>query len=217
MRHLNSGVHPCQRIETMNRPILYTITALFIIVCLFVVRPIIKPKVVLCLGDSITMGVGGTNGGYRGYLQDMLGSRYVLVTEAHKGWTTEQIRKIVPLLLMEVKPDIVLLMIGTNDIHLGKFEEGAINIPKIIYNILLKDSNTKIIAGKLLPSKKYDFDVAFFNLVLLFIDKEFGSAVDTVLFGLTEEHLSDGIHPNDEGYKIMAKAWYDEINARDVK
>ena len=176
-----------------------------------VIQPQIRTTTVLCLGDSITMGVGGTHGGYRGYLKQMLGNRYELVTEAHKGWTTNQLLKVLPLTLIETKPNIVLLMLGTNDIYLDKFDSGLRNIPKIVLKILENNIRTKIVIVGLLPSEKKGLDVAFFNLGISMIASQMGYCVVMVNFNVEESQTVDGVHPNDKGYELMAKAWYKAI------
>ena len=79
-------------------------------------------KVVACVGDSITAGyLSSNNMDYPHQLQTMLGSKYKVInfgaggrTMLKKGdqpyWTTGPLR-----FALESKPDIVVLMLGTND------------------------------------------------------------------------------------------------------
>ena len=90
-----------------------------------------KPRV-MALGDSITWGwnpvdFNGTMGGYRTVLASYLRDRVDWIgrlqngppnARSHEGWSGYQIRRLLDLELsnaMTQQPDIILLMIGTND------------------------------------------------------------------------------------------------------
>ncbi len=87
---------------------------------------------IMPLGDSITYGLFGTYGGYRGYLFDRLNSGgydfYFVGSrsdnspgtidpyhEGHPGWRAEKIRDNVNQFLINNPAELVLLHIGTND------------------------------------------------------------------------------------------------------
>ena len=104
---------------------------------------VVSPRI-MPLGDSITAGYGANVGGYRaelavrlraaGYSFSYVGSQNTynpngatgLNHEAHSGWTTPELTAIVNgafskndtsanLIISTSNPDVILLMIGTND------------------------------------------------------------------------------------------------------
>lgn len=182
----------------MKKPILLIALCLLLpVVIYWSIYPQIRPITVLCLGDSITMGVGGTHGGYRGYLKQMLGERYQFITEAHKGWRSDQILQFLPHTLLEVKPDIVLLLIGANDIAQGvPIENIALN-NMYIWN-MLRDANPKT---KIFFYCLTGEDVLANNL----------TTVDMSYIFKNEALIVDKYHPNDQGYEQIAKEWYKAI------
>jgi len=86
-------------------------------------------KIVACVGDSITAGyLSSNNMDYPHQLQTMLGSKYIVKnwgaggrTMLKKGdqpyWTTGPLR-----FALESKPDIVVLMLGTNDAKVNNWK-----------------------------------------------------------------------------------------------
>ncbi len=93
-----------------------------------------SPTKIMLTGDSITYGVGGTYGGYRGYLYNLLKNRgygFDFVGsqtansptqvdpnhEGHPGWLAENIRDNIYDWLVTNPAELVLLHIGTNDMY----------------------------------------------------------------------------------------------------
>ena len=98
-----------------------------------------KPRSILCIGDSLTLGASKPSfvvGGYRGILQSLLteagspvefvGSRTDnsegMASPRHEGWPGYRIEQIeaaaLPTLIKD-RADIVLLLAGTNDVRQG--------------------------------------------------------------------------------------------------
>ena len=94
---------------------------------------------IMMVGDSITYGVGGTYGGYRGYLYDLLnywsydfdfvGSQTANSPstidpdhEGYEGWRAENIRDNIYGWLINNPAELILLHIGTND--MGRIPDG---------------------------------------------------------------------------------------------
>ena len=105
-----------------------------LILILIIAHPIaaLSSTTIMPLGDSITYGTGGTYGGYRGFLYDLLvygsydfdfvGSLTVNSPvgidpnhEGHGGWKAEEIRNNIYDWLIKNPAELVLLHIGTND------------------------------------------------------------------------------------------------------
>lgn len=91
-----------------------------------------QPVRILALGDSITAGIGDpAGGGYRCLLKSYLTAQGIASDfvgslssgpcgdtqhEGHSGWTTDQILDIAADRVTTYQPDVVVLMIGTNDL-----------------------------------------------------------------------------------------------------
>lgn len=96
-----------------------------------------RPLRVLTLGDSITRGSGDPAfNGWRkpfkdrvemnGHQIDFVGSQTAGTMidrqhEGHGGWTIGQVASIAPARVRTYRPDVVLLMVGTNDLLRGRF------------------------------------------------------------------------------------------------
>src|SRR5689334_14209982 len=99
--------------------------------------PFVKVRKIMPLGDSITLGVGEPTGhpyaGYRlplwkllgaaGHAFDFVGSARCGPPnlpdkdhEGHPGWTIAQLEELLPQSLPHYRPDLILLVIGTNDL-----------------------------------------------------------------------------------------------------
>ena len=187
------------------------------------------------MGDSITWGAGSTDGnGYRQALADLVkqdsnnltyigsiksGNYVNNENEGHGGFPISSIGQIAKPIYAK-KPDIVLLMAGTVDL-VSKLD--ADNAPKrlatVIDDIVTACPDTVVLVATLLPlldpqisSKTIGFNSALMGIVWKFTSK--GKKVDLVDMGrVTPNHISpnDGIHPSDEGYNLIARAWYDGI------
>ena len=105
---------------------------LLILLATFPIDAFSSTKIMLT-GDSITYGDGGTYGGYRGYLYDLLrhqGYNFDFVGsqtanspptidpnhEGHGGWRADNIRDYIYGWLVNNPAELVLLHVGTNDI-----------------------------------------------------------------------------------------------------
>lgn len=137
-----------------------------------------SPLRILCLGDSITQGPAHFPGGYRGPLQRMLSEAGVAVEfvgssirgseglaqprhEGHSGFSIRQIRdgdktnhsESTPLreTLAREAPDLVLLMIGTNDLYVGNPVECAAVAAELLDIILAADSRPALMTGGIVP------------------------------------------------------------------
>jgi hypothetical protein len=121
------------------------------------------------------------------------------------------------------QPDIVLLMAGTND---AVFDIDLVNAPKtlmrVIDDIVKACPRTAVLVANLLPLLEADREarrIQFNNALPDAIAARTGAADDRVaLVDMSRVNASfinaaDGIHPTDEGYKLIAAAWYDAIVA----
>lgn len=175
----------------------------------------------VALGDSLTAGVGTSDykNSYPYLLARKLSSKnnVELVNLSRSGATSVDIlaNQLAPALA--VKPDLVTLLIGTNDLHnLKSLKEFESNFSRIATN--LKTSNAKIYALSLpyLGSAK----IVYFpyNLLLDIRTKQFNAVVKKVAAEVKAEYIdlyslskpvgfysSDQFHPSDLGYKEWSK------------
>lgn len=182
-------------------------------------------KKVACVGDSITQGIGNTP--YPTRLQDLLGENYEVKNFGLWGTTgCENTGR--PYTTcddscyqssLDYQPDIVILMLGTNDGN-----EGSIAYAEEHY----KEDMTKLINRYLsLPSKPTLYLVtspyaylpgnAPVNSRIVPMQRELAKELDLPLVDMnafTEnkpELFQDQLHPNDNGYYYLAMCLYREI------
>lgn len=148
--------------------------------------------------------------------------------EGHPGWRIDQISSHVVPWLMLYRPQIILLFIGTNDIlqrhdvsHAPNrlsllIDEITFTLPK---STLIVASVTPLDDSKLYARKRYSSLVDFnANIVaynatiptLVRWEDAQGKHVQYVdMYDAVPVYdVADGIHPDDEGYALMANVWY---------
>lgn len=118
------------------------------------------------------------------------------------------------------RPNVVLLMAGTNDIVFDvETDKAPGRLVELVLQIVAECPDAAVLVATLLPllnpqltNKVIDFNSAIPGLLWDLSSK--GARVALVDMGrvTTDKiHGSDGIHPTDEGYELMAAAWYDGI------
>jgi lysophospholipase L1-like esterase len=158
---------------------------------------------ILAFGDSLTYGYGATSEqSYPSRLSELLHSS--VINEGVSGEMSAQGLARLPSVLARVKPDILVLCHGANDL-LRKNDEAAIkeNLTKMvtlaqsqgIYVLLVGVPTLDIIQFNV-PS--FYYDVAKENNVM--IEDE---SLKTIF--QNDDLKSDQIHPNAQGYALMAK------------
>lgn len=149
--------------------------------------------------------------------------------EGYGGQGTDFVNKHIASWLTIDKPDIVLLMIGINDIARGSAtapDAPKTNLKSVVETIATQRPNTNVIVAQIMPYSTYTPAIVDFNkyiresLVPAFtaqgkhvttVDQysNFGSGttVDSSLY-------SNGInHPSAAGYEKMAQTWFSGIQA----
>ncbi|KAJ7028343.1 lipolytic enzyme [Mycena alexandri] len=184
----------------------------------------------LPLGDSITYGFTSTDGnGYRSVLHNMLQPNNTLNfigsiqsgtmvdndNEGHIGAIISQIAGFAtnPLAL-PARPNVVLLMAGTNDI-LDNIQSGApALISSLMDTIFSICPDAALIVATLTPlttTSTIQPSVDTFNAALTQIVNTRRAAGQHILLAsmasILASDLIDGIHPTDAGYVKMANAW----------
>jgi len=182
------------------------------------------------VGDSITAGyLSTTNNGYRGPLwtalasqvatQDFVGTQIDGTmsdpdNEGHYGYRIDQIAGLINSSLATYKPNIVTLDIGINDLGQNyEVSTAPSRLASLIDQILASEPDATVLVAQLIvnATASVESEVVTFNDQLPAIVQSRASAGKHVylvdMSALTTADLSDGLHPNDTGYQLMANAW----------
>jgi len=205
------------------------------------------PVRIMPLGDSITYDnrasdiekprPRGKRTGYRshlwyklndvGYNADFVGSLqagYDIVppfdpdNEGHPGWTSYDIAEHAYDYMVNNRPDIVLLHIGTND-RTTTNPQGVANIlDEIDYYEENYDTHVKVFVALIIDREEHDGRITIFNNRLDEILQQRISLGDDIVIvdmyhnaGLTVDDYADNTHPNDNGYHKMANVWFNAL------
>jgi len=161
-------------------------------------------KAIVCFGDSLTFGTGARSGmDYPSQLSLMIG--LPVINEGVPGDTTAMALNRLDDLL-EHQPSIVLLTLGGNDLKNGISREEAFRNLELIIN-RIQDVGALVVLGGL----EIRFHGRGFGKAYEELGKEAGAVlVPDVLLDIIENRnlMSDVIHPNREGYTIMAQHFF---------
>lgn len=199
---------------------------------------------ILPLGDSITLGVNGgyRNGVYTGLRDagcgvDLVGSQKDQYTEVadkdhegHPGFTIGDISASVDSWVTSANPNIVLLMVGTNDVAwwcAKTAQEVATEHGKLIDKILAKQPAAWVIVGSIAPLTSQI--IAPNNVDRAQLAKDLNAAIlaqvnaritagKHVRFAdinsvLTVSDLYDGVHPTRAAHDKVAAQWLKALQA----
>jgi lysophospholipase L1-like esterase len=196
---------------------------------------------ILPLGDSITYGIQYA-GGYRVELfQDaqtahqhitfvgdsslangptmVAGVAFPQDNDGHSGWTIDQIAGLVPSPALQTNPDIVLLLIGTNDMYSTSqpVAQAPQRLAALLDALIKGDARALLIVAQITPlqNSTWETQVVTYNAAIpalvqaragvgkhiAMVDMHTGFVTATML-------SSDGVHPNQAGYNHMGDVWY---------
>ncbi|KAJ6600730.1 SGNH hydrolase-type esterase domain-containing protein [Mycena sp. CBHHK59/15] len=166
----------------------------------------------LPLGDSITYGFTTWN------TVDFIGSieSGTMVdnnNEGHIGAIIEQIAGFATnAAALPARPNVVLLMAGTNDVIDGLNATAPAAISSLMDAIFVACPDTALIVATLTPLTTGQAGVDAFNAVLTTMISARAAAGKHILLtsmaAILASDLIDGIHPTDAGYVKMADAWF---------
>jgi len=187
---------------------------------------------VACVGDSITEGFGIENREHNSYpeqLQMLLGDEYQVLNYGLRARTLQKIgdwpyaEEEFYKLSMEVKPDIVLIMLGTNDAHPNNWSASRYEEELEEFVRGYQELKSAPIVYLMTPPPIYRMGLSQMNAIL--VDEVLPiigrvaerRGVQTIdVFSALESHeefFSDGVHPNANGSKIIAETVYDGIKS----
>ena len=195
---------------------------------------------ILPLGDSITYGEGSSDGnGYRLALYDLLhldnDLDYIgrvqsgtMVDNDHEGYRGFPIVAIADTVTSEYpeQPELVLLMAGTNDVIQGhNLSTSSAALDKLTNRVINAYPDAVVLVAEITPllepkreARRLEYNSAIPGVIKRYADD--GRHIAVVEMGRVTPHCinaTDGIHPNDEGYRLIAYAWYDAILAAGEK
>jgi lysophospholipase L1-like esterase len=149
--------------------------------------------------------------------------------EGHGGYTIEGnngIAQFVSTSIPSYKPNIITLMIGTNDINGNVNVSDAPNrLGKLLDSIFMRDPNILVIVAQIVPSRTdgtnnaiKTYNAAIPNLVSTRVSNGQHVVLVDMYGGFTgdanykQSLLADNLHPNQAGYNLMADIWFKALS-----
>ena len=186
---------------------------------------------ILPLGDSLTYGIGSsTRTGYRtdllarltaaGVEADLVGSQHNgrgpdLDHEGHPGWRIDQISAQIDTWMVDSRPDVVLLDIGTNDyVFDHDTEMAAARLSDLLDRILTFSPTVRVVVAKLLVpiGARRAAGITAFNAAVPAVAASKGPRVSVAdMSRISNRNTVEGLHPNDLGYRQMSYQWYQAL------
>ena len=168
-------------------------------------------ETIICFGDSLTYGNGAGEGrDYPSQLSTMIGKP--VVNAGVPGDTTARALKRLDSDVLSKSPDLVLITLGGNDLKNGVAKDLAFNnLRKIVESI--QHAGAKVIIGGLrFPLQDRGFGSAYRQLA-----EDTGAVLIPDIYKDimgNRKLMSDPIHPNGDGYRIMAQRFREAIMAQ---
>jgi lysophospholipase L1-like esterase len=183
---------------------------------LFLSRPDIRQDItptgqnIICFGDSLTSGYGASGGmDYPSQLSRLLGKP--IINAGIPGDTTAGALRRLEADVLSRSPRIVLMTLGGNDFKNRVPAKTAFENLKTIIEAIQDTGALVVIGGMELPILARGIGDGY---------RQVASETDAILIpnileGIMDNSklMSDLIHPNDAGYALMAKRFYDIIPA----
>lgn len=161
-------------------------------------------EAIVCFGDSLTFGTGASPGmDYPSQLSRLIG-RPVVNLGVPGNTTTDALARLDQVL--EANPRIVMVTLGGNDLKHRIPKEQAFANLKAIVSRLQERGALVVIGGIDIPLLGRGYGSAYETLA-----RDSGSLlVPNVFAGVMgrQDRMSDPIHPNDQGYGLMAEAFH---------
>lgn len=187
-------------------------------------------KKLIAFGDSLTRGYQPSpifnETPYINYLKPLLGENWILENKGINGELTDQMLERFQRDVISRKPDVVVILGGTNDIGWGIDTKIIIENLKTMMQKALDAGITPVACAipslmgykRLIPPRQeVNAEIARFakEKNLRFVDL-FAAIAEKNLF-LKKKYSSDGLHLNTDGYKLMAQIIYEQALARIIR
>jgi len=190
---------------------------------------------ILPLGDSITQGSGFVcdpeYASYRRYLAELLepssfdfvGSvtdpcaallGYPARHEGHSGWTIDDVLPEVEGWVGATAPDVILIHLGTNDLSdADPIDEDARQLRRVVELALGAAPDAAVLVAEIVPVPARPDDVVRFNDAVMAGLADLDVTVVDLHTDFDEAWIPDGLHPDAEGQRFMARRWYEALVA----
>jgi lysophospholipase L1-like esterase len=163
---------------------------------------------IICFGDSLTAGTGAEPGmDYPAQLSNMISKP--VVNAGVPGDTTARALKRLQRDVLSKSPDVVLITLGGNDLKNGVAKDVAFkNLKRIVESIQAQGAQV-IIGGLKFPLRDRGFAKGYRELA----DQTGAVLIPNIFKDIMGNRrlMSDPIHPNGEGYKIMAERFMEAM------
>jgi hypothetical protein len=146
--------------------------------------------------------------------------------EGHDGWTIDPgystygaggISSLIPSPAFSTIPNIVLLMIGTNDTNFMDTNGMSTRLSSLLDKIVQAAPNALVVVAKLTPLGYTSTALTTYNSQIPGVIQSHVAkgqhivGVDMSKMPVPADIGSDNVHPNDQGYAYMASIWYAAI------
>lgn len=197
---------------------------------------------IACVGDSITYGHGANDrieDSYPAKLQKLLGNKFNVLNFGVNGMTvlnntqTPYIKTEKYLDSIDSDADIVIIMLGTNDAKLANWARNEQDFRKDYKQLILQYkqmSSKPVVFIATSPTAWRHYGVLNDNTIIpeivdekiVVIQKELAEELGCRIIDIhertkiMEKYFPDTIHPNSEGYSIIASYIYEKIKQDNV-
>ena len=168
----------------------------------------IRNQTIICFGDSLTYGTGaGKEMDYPSQLSAMIAGP--VINAGVSGDTTARALQRLERDVLSKSPDFVLITLGGNDLKNGVARDVAFDNLKIIVDSIQETGARVIIGGLSFPIRDRGFGRAYRELA----DETDADLIPNIFKGImgNRRFMSDPIHPNDAGYKLIAERFYEAL------
>ncbi|WP_437324576.1 SGNH/GDSL hydrolase family protein [Sorangium sp. So ce381] len=149
--------------------------------------------------------------------------------EGHGGWTIEGnngIAQLVGTSIPNYKPNIITLMIGTNDINGNiNLADAPNRLGKLLDSIFMRDPNILVVLAQIVPTRTDGtnnnvkaYNAAMPDLVSTRVSKGQHIVLVDMYTAFTNDPnykqslFADNLHPNQAGYNRMAEVWFQALS-----
>jgi len=165
-------------------------------------------EIIICFGDSLTFGTGaGAGMDYPSQLAKMIGKP--VINKGIPGDTTAGALRRLNRDVLSANPGTVLITLGGNDLKNGVSKNIAFrNLKYIVETIQARDAKV-IIGGLKFPGMGRGFGQGYEDLA----QRTGATLIPDIFAGIVDNLnlMSDAIHPNNEGYRIIARKFYNAM------
>ena len=200
----------------MKKILLFFLTAgiIFLGYRIFIAPPQVKEasipyNTVICFGDSLTYGTGAAQGkDYPSQLSKMIDKP--VINAGVSGDTTASALKRLQRDVLARSPDVVLITLGGNDLKNGVAKDIAFENLKHMVESIQEQGARVIIGGLKFPLRDRGFARGYKKLA----DQTGAVLIPNIFKDImgNRKLMSDPIHPNGDGYKMIAERFLEAMH-----